>query len=323
MNMFKAAGGVLASVLVAVILLIPDTAVLGGFVADLANGEARYSVTSAFGLLGAVFNWLTLYFSGRPTASTQYSFGAAAQAAAQAAAAAAGLTNPNANIGVGSPVAPSLNLTPPAGGPTMPNLNPTGWIGNDDDDDNVAPVAPPEEPADDGFTVSTLRTARGGPRLGGRRKQVGGASYALNPSSILGIPIGSKAQPAGLAVLVAIAFIYSLDASMGKRYGSALVFQILLAIAIVAGYTVSYANTEGFGSAYMWVVPIVCGMVAGGIGYGVMQATPRFLPLDPENAGTPTGEYSKCAKAGGNGGAAGEYVCDAYLNGQRIGTVSS
>jgi len=159
--------------------------------------------------------------------------------------------------------------------------------------------------------------------MGGRRKQVGGASYALNPSSILGIPIGSKAQPAGLAVLVAIAFIYSLDASMGKRYGSALVFQILLAIAIVAGYTVSYANTEGFGSAYMWVIPVICGMVAGGIGYGVMQATPRFLPLDPENAGTPTGEYSKCAKAGGNGGAAGEYVCDAYLNGQRIGTVSS
>ena len=159
--------------------------------------------------------------------------------------------------------------------------------------------------------------------LGGRRKQFGGASYALNPSSILGIPLGSKAQPAGLAVIVAIAVIYCLDAIMGKRYGSALAFQVIFAIAIVCGYAFSYYTTEGFGSGILWLVPLIVGIVVGGIGYVVMRQTgPQFLPLDPENAGTPTGEYSKCAKAPDNGGA-GEYVCDAYLNGQRIGTVSS
>lgn len=163
--------------------------------------------------------------------------------------------------------------------------------------------------------------------MGGRRrnKQTGGASYALNPSSILGIPLGSKAQPAGLAVIVAIAVIYCLDAIMGKRYGSALAFQVIFAIAIVCGYAFSYYTTEGFGSGILWLVPLIVGIAVGGIGYVVMRQTgPQFLPLDPENAGTPTGEYSKCAKAaGGNGGGAGEYVCDAYLNGQRIGTVSS
>jgi hypothetical protein len=62
--------------------------VLGGFVADLANGQARYSVTSAFGMLAALLNWaFLLYFKG-PTASTRYSFGAEAAAAAQAAQAA-------------------------------------------------------------------------------------------------------------------------------------------------------------------------------------------------------------------------------------------
>ena len=166
----------------------------------------------------------------------------------------------------------------------------------------------------------------GGLRLGGRRKQVGGASYALDPSSILGIPLGSKAQPAGLAVIVAIAVIYCMDAIFDKRRGLALAFQVIFAIAIVCGYTFSYYKTEGFGENRWWI-PILIGAVVGLIGFFSLYygGAKRFLPLDPEDAGPPTGEYSKCAKApsGGGGGGAGEYVCDAYLNGQRIGTVSS
>jgi hypothetical protein len=38
----------------------------------------------------------------------------------------------------------------------------------------------------------------------------------------------------------------------------------------------------------------------------------------PSAANAPTGEYSACAS--GNGG---DFVCDAYLNGKRIGTVGS
>lgn len=324
-SLFKNAGGVIGSVLVAVILLIPDTAVLGGFVADLANGQARYSVTSAFGMLAALLNWVTLYFAGSTAASTQYSFGAAQAAqAAQAAAVAAGVSgtaatgmfaNPNQTVGVGTAAGASpqpqslISAIAAAGGPSgLPAAasaaNPPRSV-----------VTAASRPGASGATVSTL---------GGRRKQTGGASYALNPSSILGIPLGSKAQPAGLAVIVAIAVIYCLDAIMGKRYGSALAFQVIFAIAIVCGYAFSYYTTEGFGPGILWLVPLIVGIVVGGIGYVVMRQTgPQFLPLDPENAGTPTGEYSKCAKAAGGGSGAGEYVCDAYLNGQRIGTVSS
>ena len=159
----------------------------------------------------------------------------------------------------------------------------------------------------------------------GRRVQTGGASYSLNPSSILGIPLGSKAQPAGLAVIVAIAVIYCMDAIFDKRKGLALAFQVIFAIAIVCGYTFSYYKTEGFGENRWWI-PLVIGAIVGLIGFFSLYygGGKRFLPLDPEDAGPPTGEYSKCAKAaGGGGGGAGEYVCDAYLNGQRIGTVSS
>ena len=344
MNLFKNVGGVVASVLVAVILLIPDTAVLGGFVADLANGEARYSVTSALGLLAALLNWIILRFAGRTDPSTRYWFGTdqVPAAAAQAVAAASGLSgaaatgmfaNPNQTVGVGTaPVAAAG-----AAGSGMPSVIST----------IAAAASPPPPPAPtllSAITAPTLEQARRNSvvrnagvagsdgesipmsrmtPLGGRRKQFGGASYALNPSSILGIPLGSKAQPAGLAVIVAIAVIYCLDAIMGKRYGSALAFQVIFAIAIVCGYAFSYYKTEGFGPGILWLVPLIVGIVVGGIGYVVMRQTgPQFLPLDPENAGTPTGEYSKCAKAPDNGGA-GEYVCDAYLNGQRIGTVSS
>ena len=356
LNMFKSFGGVIGSVLVAVILLIPDTAVLGGFVADLANGQARYSVTSAFGMLAALLNWaFLLYFKG-PTASTRYSFGAEAAAAAQAAqaadlsgaaAAAAVATgmfaNPNQTVGVGmAPVAAAGPAMPtvssvlatgavlPSAAAPMPTLqesrSASAALNTGLTPGSPRSVAPVTQPGGAGARgartlISDMTSLAGGIR--GGRRQTGGASYALNPSSILGIPLGSKAQPAGLAVIVAIAVIYCLDAIMGKRYGSALAFQVIFAIAIVCGYAFSYYTTEGFGSGILWLVPLIVGIVVGGIGYVVMRQTgPQFLPLDPENAGTPTGEYSKCAKAPDNGGA-GEYVCDAYLNGQRIGTVSS
>jgi MFS family permease len=152
----------------------------------------------------------------------------------------------------------------------------------------------------------------------GRKRQMGGARFDGNPSSILGIPLGSKAQPAGLAVLVTILTIYTIDAMSGKRYGAALGLQVAIGIATVVAYIFAYSMTEGFGSWSM-LFTIFIGVAVGMI-YFALPA--KYHPLDPEGSVNPSGEYSKCAAGvGGVGPNGGELVCDAYLNGERIGTV--
>jgi hypothetical protein len=282
----------IGAVLSAVILFAPDMAVLGGFVADAANAEFRYSVTSFLGLAAAVLNWLTTFLTGKGGQTTEYSLGGTvgmapaavpAAPAAPAAAAAAAAAAPTAiqmvadSIGVGT--TPAVRRTQSL----------TGSIPG---------------------TISTLGTD-----LGGGPALRGGARLTGNPSSILGIPLGSKAQPAGLAVLAAIVTIYTIDAMSGKRFGAALGLQVAIGICMVLAYGVSYYYTEGFGAS--WYLPFISVLIGVSIGMIYFALPDKYHPLDPEQTPNPSGEFSKCAAGGGNG----EFVCDAYLNGQRIGTV--
>jgi len=289
----KSVGSSLGAILAAVILFTPDMAVLGGFVADAANAEFRYSVTSLLGLLAAFLNALTTLFSGRGGQTTEYSLGGdigsapgvlAAATATAASVARAPTRALNSVIGVGSAA-------------------------------RAAPPAPPAQPApawnDDAETLSLHPGS-----VPSTISMLGGARITGNPSSILGIPLsGSKAQPAGLAVLVAIVTIYTIDAMSGKRFGAALGLQVAIGICTVLAYCASYYYTEGFGpSWYFSFIPVVLGISVGML-YFALPA--QYHPLDPEQSPTPTGEFSKCAAGNGSG----EFVCDAYLNGQRIGTV--
>jgi hypothetical protein len=155
----------------------------------------------------------------------------------------------------------------------------------------------------------TLRALRG------KGKQAGGGKLTGSHTSILGIPLGSKSQPAGLAVLATIVMIYTLDAASGKRHGAALAVQVSIGIFTLLAYWLSYYFTEGFANPILSITPIVIGIAIGTATYYIFS---KNHPLDPEGTPpTPSGEYSKCSAGGGNG----EFVCDAYLNGVRIGTV--
>jgi hypothetical protein len=70
------AGGVsLGTIMAAVVLFIPDTAVLGGFIADAVNAQFRYSIPSITGLLAAILNYLSTFLFGRDATETQYILG--------------------------------------------------------------------------------------------------------------------------------------------------------------------------------------------------------------------------------------------------------
>jgi hypothetical protein len=152
---------------------------------------------------------------------------------------------------------------------------------------------------------------------------MGGARLAGDPSRLLGMPLGSKDMPAGLAALTAILLIFCLDAWVGdKRSSGQAVTQSLFSILVVAGYVWVYRQTEGL-AGWAFLLTILVGLIAGSSAYAVMKTTyPDSLPLDPEVSPSPTGEYSKCSgKLGENTPGGNELVCDAYLNGERIGTV--
>jgi hypothetical protein len=109
--------------------------------------------------------------------------------------------------------------------------------------------------------------------------------------------------------------------------------QIIVGIVTVGAYIFAYYSTEVFGKVtngqitgwWRMSIPIIIGMACGMAGFYTMKTTyPGYLPLDPEGSVNPSGEYSRCAAGtGGVGPNGGDLVCDAYLNGQRIGTVSA
>ena len=294
-----AAGAPLYPILAAVLLFIPDTAVLGGFIADISNwGNVRYTPTSVTGILAAVLNSIISYFMNGSATATEYVLGNPAGTVAGAVAAAATTAAAAANP-----------LPGPAPAAAVVQAIATGDAGGGG---GAASVGSPG-------SVSTL--VMGGRRS--RRPQMGGARLAGNPSRLLGMPLGSKDMPAGLAALTAILLLFCLDAWVGdKRSSGQAVSQSLFSILVVAGYVWVYRQTEGL-AGWAFLVTILAGLIAGSSAYAVMKTTyPDSLPLDPEVSPSPTGEYSKCSgKLGENTPGGTELVCDAYLNGERIGTV--
>ena len=164
---------------------------------------------------------------------------------------------------------------------------------------------------------------------------MGGGRFSGDPSRILGVPLGCKAQPAGLAVLAAIFTIYTADMAYKRKDGAHwwnAIVQGCVGLLVIAMYIRGYSYTEGFGdSSWRITLPIALGLVGGLTAWSSLEFTGNghYLPVDNDGAGPPSGEYSKCVANGpkgasGKGGAAGErneFVCDAYLNGKRIGTI--
>jgi len=269
------------SAILAVGLFAPDVAVLIGLAADAANARVRYSVTSAFAMLAALINWALSFFTAAAGRPETYSLG--------------GILTPSVAAAAATAAPPTIGaIASTIGFGTTPAPRPAASV-----------VSEASRPGASGRTVSTLGS------------MLGGAMFKGSPAGVLGIPLGVKNQPAGLAVLMTIFTMYSLD-MMNKRSGGEIAGQLITGAFIVGLYATAYHATDGLTLSALW--PIGVGLAIGGMGYGILDnLAPQYLPLDPEQSPNPTGEYSKCAASGG--GSNNEFVCDAYLNGQRIGTV--
>ena len=160
-----------------------------------------------------------------------------------------------------------------------------------------------------------------------RRSQGGGARLAefvddkFNPCAVRGLGFFNvTTRPMGIAVLTTIFFVYLLDMSVNKkRTRSEQTAYWLVAMGILALNTYSYYKLGCIDSFFSVFTPLCVGLFVGGMAFWIYQSAGKdYLPMDPET-GPVTGEYSKCASSDGGG----DFVCDAYLNGERIGRVAS
>ena len=160
-----------------------------------------------------------------------------------------------------------------------------------------------------------------------RRSQAGGARLAefvddkFNPCAVRGLGFFNvTTRPMGIAVLTTIFFVYLLDMSVNKkRTRSEQTAYWLVAMGILGLNTYSYYKLGCIDSFFSVFTPLCVGLFVGGMAFWIYQSAGKdYLPMDPET-GPVTGEYSKCASSDGGG----DFVCDAYLNGERIGTVAS
>lgn len=233
-------------------------------------------------------------------------------------------------------VAPTPIAAAPA--PPTPDGN-TPSLNTDDEDDRVtvqfsrnrrrpASYAPPGQTAwDRGSAFPPNPSVLNG--RGRSNSQKGGSKLAdmvndrFNPCAVRGLgTFDVSKRPMGIAVLTTIFFIYLLDMSVNKKRSTSeqisywAVASAILGVNIYAYWTLGCAD-----SVLSVAVPLIIGLIVGGSAFAIYQKLgPSYLPMDtqaPSGGGvTPTGEYSACAA--GNGG---DFVCDAYLNGERIGTV--
>jgi hypothetical protein len=143
----------------------------------------------------------------------------------------------------------------------------------------------------------------------------------FNPCAVRGLGTFDVAKrPMGIAVLATIFFVYLLDMSVNKKRTTGEQISYWAVASAVLGVNIYAYWTLGCADSLLSIaVPLLVGLVVGGSAFAIYQKLgPSYLPMDSETgAVTPSGEYSACAS--GNGG---DFVCDAYLNGQRIGTVS-
>jgi len=175
----------------------------------------------------------------------------------------------------------------------------------------------------------------GAPEGGGKKKSQKGGGARLtdivndqfNPCAVRGLGAFDVAKrPMGIAVLTTIFFVYLLDMSVNKKRNTneqIAYWGVAIAVLGVNIYAhMKLSCVDGLFSASVFV-PLIIGLVVGGAAFGIYQNLgPSYLPMDSEtpsgsSVNAPTGQYSACAS--GNGG---DFVCDAYLNGRRIGTVS-
>jgi len=161
----------------------------------------------------------------------------------------------------------------------------------------------------------------------GSKPQTGGARLAefvddkFNPCAVRGLGFFNvTTRPMGIAVLTTIFFVYLLDMSVNKkRTRSEQTAYWLVAMGILALNTYSYYKLGCIDSFFSVFTPLCVGLFVGGMAFWIYQSAGKdYLPMDPET-GPVTGEYSKCASSDGGG----DFVCDAYLNGERIGRVAS
>ena len=143
----------------------------------------------------------------------------------------------------------------------------------------------------------------------------------FNPCAVRGLGTFDVAKrPMGIAVLTTIFFVYLLDMSVNKKRTTGEQISYWAVASAVLGVNIYAYWTLGCADSLLSVaIPLLVGLVVGGSAFAIYQRLgPSYLPMDAETAvANPSGQYSACAS--GNGG---DFVCDAYLNGQRIGTVS-
>ena len=166
-----------------------------------------------------------------------------------------------------------------------------------------------------------------GGRVRRSQSQAGGARLAefvddkFNPCAVRGLGFFNvTTRPMGIAVLTTIFFVYLLDMTVNKkRTRSEQTAYWLVAMGILGLNTYSYYKLGCIDSFFSVFTPLCVGLFVGGMAFWIYQSAGKdYLPMDPET-GPVTGEYSKCASSDGGG----DFVCDAYLNGERIGTVAS
>ena len=164
-------------------------------------------------------------------------------------------------------------------------------------------------------------------RVRSSRSQAGGARLAefvddkFNPCAVRGLGFFNvTTRPMGIAVLTTIFFVYLLDMTVNKkRTRSEQTAYWLVAMGILGLNTYSYYKLGCVDSFFSVFTPLCVGLFVGGMAFWIYQSAGKdYLPMDPET-GPVTGEYSKCASSDGGG----DFVCDAYLNGERIGTVAT
>jgi len=212
----------------------------------------------------------------------------------------------------------------------------------DDDDDRVtvqfsrnrrrpASYAPPGDTAWDRGSAfppnPSVLNGRGRGQTGGGAKLADMVNGHFNPCAVRGLGTFDVAKrPMGIAVLTTIFFIYLLDMSVNKkRTTNEQISYWAVASGVIGVNIYAYWTLGCVDSILSVAVPLIIGLVVGGSAFAIYQKLgPSYLPMDAEapssalSSVAPTGEYSACAS--GNGG---DFVCDAYLNGERIGTVGA
>ena len=159
-------------------------------------------------------------------------------------------------------------------------------------------------------------------RMSGGAKLADIVNDQFNPCAVRGLgSFDVSKRPMGIAVLACIFFVYLLDMSVNKKRTTGEQVSYWFVAAGVLGANIYAYRTLGCVDSWLSIiVPLTVGLAIGGSAFAIYQRLgPEYLPMDsetPTGGAAPTGEYSACAS--GNGG---DFVCDAYLNGERIGSV--